>query len=188
MDEEIRYTLSVVDNITPALARIESQLGKLTSAEQGATRKTTEQNVSFMAQVQALRSIDYGFRGVTNVLIETGIVGGKTARTMQTLGLAIHGVSSAFQLLKGARQILIMLQGAEIGVAGVETYRAGLHGKLALIGLSLGAAAAATGYLIGRAKAGDRNTTVTNNITFSPGGGTADERAMAKGTLSVIGG
>ena len=188
MDEEIRYTLTLVDNISPSVARIEAGQGKLASQMQATTQISDSQKISFLMQVQAVRSIDMGFRGLSNVLISTGVVGGKIAKTLQTLGMAIHGVSSAFQLLKGARMVLMSLQAAEVSLASVETYRSVLHSpaKLALVGLALGAGAAAAGYYAGR---GSNKTTVTNNVTFSPPGGDSQgQREMAKGTLSIIGG
>ena len=190
MDEEIRYTLSLVDNISPSIARIEGAQGKLASQMQMTTQASDSQKISFLYQVQAVRSIDMGFRGLSNVLIQTGLVGGKTAKQLQTVVLAIHGVSSAFQLLKGARTILMSLQAAEVSLASVETYRSVLMspGKLALVGLALGGSAATAGYFAGGGGRGSSKTTVNNNITFSPPGGTASEREMAKGTLSVIGG
>jgi len=75
-----------------------------------------------------------------------------------------------------------------VSLASVETYRSVLHSpaKLALVGLALGAGAAAAGYYAGR---GSNKTTVTNNVTFSPPGGDSQgQREMAKGTLSIIGG
>lgn len=186
MDEEIRYTLNLVDNISPSLARVEASQGKLATQMETTTQRSDTQNLSFLTQVQAVRSVDMGFRGLTSVLITTGLVGGKTARQLQSIVLAIHGVSSAFQLLKGARMVLLQLQAAQIGNAQIETYRAGMHGKIALVGLAIGATAAATGYLIGQSGAGSSNT--TNNVVFSPPGDSQSQREMAKGTLSIIGG
>lgn len=188
MDEEIRYTLNLVDNISPSLARIEASQGKFASQMQMTTQQSDSQRISFLAQVGAVRSIDIGFRGLAGVIVETGLVSDKTAKSLHTVSLAVHGVSSAFQLLKGARMGLLMLHAAEVRLAGVETYRSVLlsPGKLALVGLALGASAAAAGYYAGR---GSSKTTVTNNITFSPPGDTASsQREMAKGTLSIIGG
>jgi len=189
VDEEIRYTLTLVDNISSSLARIEAAQGKMAAQMQMTTQQSDSQKISFLTQVQAVRSIDMGFRGLSNVLISTGIVGGKTAKTLQTLGMAVHGVSSAFQLLKGARMVLMSLQAAEVSLASVETYRSVLMspGKLALVGLALGASAAAVGYYAGSQRGG--TSTVNNNITFSPpGSDSQSQREMAKGTLSVIGG
>ena len=187
MDEEIRYTLSLVDNISPSIARIEGAQGKLASQMQTTTQVSDTQKISFLYQVQAVRSIDMGFRGLSSVLVQTGLVGDKTAKQLQTVVLAIHGVASAFQLLKGARTILMSLQAAEVSLASVETYRSVLMspGKLALVGMALGGAAAVAGYYAGR---GTSSTTVTNNISFSPPGDVQSQREMAKGTLSVIGG
>lgn len=189
MDEEINYTLTLTDNISQSLARIEQSQGKLATQMQMTTQHSDSQKISFLTQVEAIRSIDRGFRGLVGVVIETGLVSGKTAKQLQTVVLAIHGVSSAFMLLKGARQVLMMLQSAEIGLASVETYRSVLMspGKLALVGLALGASAAAVGYYAGSQRGGGSSTT-NNNITFSPPGGSQSEREMAKGTLAVIGG
>jgi len=187
LDEEIRYTLTLVDNISPSVARIEGAQGKLANQMQTTTQVSDSQKISFLYQVQAVRAIDMGFRGLSSVLIQTGLVGGKTAKQLQTMVLLIHGVSSAFQLLKGARMVLLSLQAAEVSLASVETYRSVLMspGKLALVGLALGASAAAVGYYAGR---GASKMTVNNTVTFAPSGTAQDQREMAKGTLSVIGG
>jgi len=123
---------------------------------------------------------------LVNVGSELGLVSGRLEKGLRGVGLAIHGVSSAFQLLKGARQVMLMLRSAEVGVATVEAFRAGLKGKIGLVILGLSGAAAAGGYLAGRSSTNTSST--TNNITFSPPGDTQSQREMAKGTLSIIGG
>ena len=187
VDEELKYTLTLIDNISQTVARIEQAQGKLATQMDATTRRSDDQSLSFLTQVQAVRSVDMGFRGLIGVIIQTGLVGEKTAKSLRTITYAIHGVSSAFQLLKGARMVLMQLQAAEIGLASVETYRAVLLNpfKLALVGLALGASAAAVGYYAGKSSSG---STTTNNITFSPPGDAQSERESAKGMLSVIGG
>lgn len=189
MDEEIRYTLNLVDNISPSLSRIEASQGDLATQTRATTAVTMEQQVSFIAQVQAVRSLDIGFRGLSGVIIQTGIVGSKTARSLQTMGLAIHGVASAFQLLKGARMILMSLRSAEIGLAAVETYRSVLHNpaKLLLVGLALGAGAGAVGYYAG-SRGGGGKTEVNQTVNFGGYSSTSDQRETVRGTLDVLGG
>jgi hypothetical protein len=189
VDEEIRYTLNLVDNISPSLSRIEASQGKLATQVDATTVATIEQRVGFLTQVQAVRSLDMGFRGLSNVVIQTGIVGGKTARSLQTMGLAIHGVASAFQLLKGARMILMSLRSAEIGLAAVETYRSVLHNpaKLLLVGLALGAGAGAVGYYAGSHQGGGK-TEVNQTVNFTGYSSSSDQRETARGTLDVMGG
>lgn len=188
-DEEIRYTLNLVDNISPSLSRIEASQGKLATQMETTTSASIEQKVNFLTQVQAVRSLDMGFRGLSGVLIQTGIVGGKAAHSLQTMGLAIHGISSAFQLLKGARMILMSLRSAEIGLAAVETYRSVLHSpaKLALVGLALGAGAAAAGYYAG-SRGGGNTTQVNQTVNFEGYSSSSDQRETARGTLDVMGG
>ena len=186
-DIPINFTLDLVDNISATVNRVEQSVGKLDGKIEALNTNTTAQNVSFTAQVSAVRSVDMGFRGLVNVGAELGIVTGGLEKGLRGVSMAVHGVSSAFQLLKGARQILIMLRSAEVGVATVEAFRAGLKGKIGLVILGLSAAAGAGGYLAGRAST-DNSTTVTQNVTFAPGANSQDQRDVARGTLRVIGG
>jgi len=185
-DIPINFTLDLVDNISATVNRVEQSVGKLDTKIEALKTDTNAQNVSFMTQVSAVRSVDMGFRGLVNVGSELGLVSGGLEKGLRGVSTAIHGVSSAFQLLKGARQILIMLRSAEIGVATVESYRAGLKGKIGLVILGLSAAAAVGGYLTGRASV-DNSTSVTANMHFG-GSNRTDERAMTRETLEVLGG
>jgi hypothetical protein len=185
-DVPINFTLDLVDNISATVNRVEASVGKLDTKIEALKTDTNAQNVSFMTQVSAVRSVDMGFRGLVNVGAELGLVSGGLEKGLRGVGAAVHGVSSAFQLLKGARQVLIMLRGAEIGVAKVESYRAGLKGKLGLVILGLSAAAAVGGYLAGKSST-DNSTNVTANMHFG-GSGRTDARAMTRETLEVLGG
>lgn len=185
-DIPINFTLDFVDNISASVNRVEQSVGKLDAKLETLNTSTTAQNVSFMAQVQAIRSVDMGFRGLVNVASDLGIVSGGVEKGLRGVSAAVHGVSSAFQLLKGARQVLLMLRSAEIGVATVEAFRAGLKGKIGLVILGLSGAAAAGGYLAGQSSVSN-NTSVSQTVTFS-GGNPQDERAVAEGVLRVMGG
>jgi hypothetical protein len=185
-DIPINFTLDLVDNISATVNRVEQSVGKLDSKIDSLSTNTVAQNVNFTAQVQAVRSVDMGFRGLVNVASDLNLVGAGTERMLRTVSVAVHGVSSAFQLLKGARQIVMMLRSSEIGLAVVESYRAGLKGKLGLVILSIGAAAGVGGYFAGRSSV-DNSTSTTNTVTFS-GGSTTDTRAMTRETLTALGG
>lgn len=186
-DIPINFTLDLVDNINATVNRVEQSVGKLDERMERLNSGTIAQNVAFTAQVQAVRSVDMGFRGLVSVGSELGLIGGNIEKAFRGVSVAIHGVSSAFQLLKGARQILIGLRSAEVGVATVEAFRAGLKGKIGLVVLGLSAAAGVGGYLAGRAST-DNSTTVTQNVTFAPGANSQDQRDVARGTLRVMGG
>jgi len=185
-DIPINFTLDLVDNISATVNRVEQSVGKLDRKIDALDTSTTEQNVGFMAQVRAVRSIDMGFRGLVNVGSELGLVSGGLEKGLRGVSTAIHGVSSAFQLLKGARQVLIMLRSAEVGVATVEAFRAGLKGKIGLVIVGLSAAAAAGGYLAGQAST-NNNTTNNTSVTFNPYANQSDQRATARQTLDVMG-
>jgi len=185
-DIPINFTLDLVDNISATVNRVEQSVGKLDGKIDALNTNTTAQNVSFMAQVTAVRSVDMGLRGLVNVGSELGLVTGGLEKGMRGLSTAVHSVSAAYQLLKGARQIMLMLRSAEVGVATVEAFRAGLKGKIGLVILGLSAAAGAGGYLAGKASA-DNSTSVTQNVNFGGGTGT-DSREMTREMLSVIGG
>jgi len=187
MDQDINFTLNLIDNISATVSRVEQSVGKLDTKIEGLNTSTTAQNVGFMAQVQAMRSVDMGFRGLVNVGSELGLVSGNLEKGLRGVGVAIHGVSSAFQLLKGARQVLLMLRSAEVGVATVEAFRAGLKGKIGLVVLGLSGAAAAGGYLAGRSSV-DNSTSVTQNVTFNPYAGQTDQRAVVSDALESLGG
>jgi hypothetical protein len=186
-DIPISFTLDLVDNINATVNRLEQSVGKLDAKLEDLHTKTTAQNIDFIAQVQAVRSVDMGFRGLVNVAGELGLVTGGLETGLRKVSIAVHGVSASFQLLKGARQVLVMLRNAEIGVAVVEAYRAGLKGKMGLVLLGIASAAAAGGYLAGRANVSNE-TNVTQNVTFGGGTPGADSRAMARDMLIQLGG
>ena len=184
-DIPINFTLDLVDNISATVNRVEQSVGKLDGKIDALNTNTTAQNVSFIAQVSAVRSVDMGLRGLVNVGSELGLVTGGVEKGMRMLSIAVHGVSSAYQLLKGARQVLIMLRSAEIGVATVEAFRAGLKGKMGLVIVGLSAAAGAGGYLAGKASV-DNSTTVNQSVTFGSGYASNDQRATASQLLDVL--
>mgnify|MGYP001084334505 CR=1 FL=1 len=163
-----------------ATGRLETQMGNLKTS-------TTEQNVSFMAQVTAIRSVDMGLRGLVNVGSELGLISGKLEKGFRAVSVAVHGVSSAFQLLKGARMIITQLRNAEVGLATVEAFRAGLKGKMGMVVLGIGAAAAAGGYLAGRSSVSN-STTNNTSVTFNPYANQTDQRAVSRDTLDAMGG
>ena len=185
-DIPISFTLEFVDNITSAVNRIEGSVDQLDKKLDSLRDTTTKQNVSFLAQVTAVRSVDAGFRGLINVGSELGMMSDGLERGMRKLSTAVHGVSSAYQLLKGARQILIMLRTAEQGVAVVESFRLGLKGKIGMVMVGISAAAAAGGYFAGRSSV-DNSTNVSQHIAFSTDD-TPSNRAMARDTLMALGG
>ncbi len=185
-DIPINFTLDLVDNISATVNRVEQSVGKLDTKIEALNTTTTAQSVSFIAQVQAVRSVDMGLRGLVNVGVELGIVGGTVEKGLRAVSTAVHGVSSAYQLLKGARQVLLMLRSAEIGVATVEAFRAGLKGKIGLVIAGLSVAAFTGGYLTGKSNT-DNSTTVNQNVTFA-GGSSTDSREMTREMLVNLGG
>ena len=186
-DVPINFTLDLVDNINATVNRVEQSVGKLDQSMERLNTATTAQNVSFTAQVQAVRSVDMGFRGLVNVGSELGLIGGNIEKAFRGVSVAVHGVSSAFQLLKGARQVLIMLRSAEIGVATVEAFRAGLKGKIGLVVAGLSTAAFAGGYLTAKANQ-DNSTTVNQTVNFGSSGATGGGKEMTREMLSTLGG
>ena len=195
VDQDINFTLNFVDNITASVNRVEQSVGTLSNKMDAMTNKTNDQNIGFLTQVQAVRSVDMGLRGIASV---TGIVIGENnilTRSLKGTSVAVHGISSAFQLLKGARQVLMMLRSAEVGLATVESFRAGLKGKMGLVFLGLAGAAGTAGYFAGQSSV-NNSTSVTQNVSFgmTSGGGTlhysteSEKRAVARDTMSTLGG
>ncbi len=186
-DIPINFTLELVDNISATVNRVESSIEGLEKKMDTLIESSGKQEISFLAQVQAVRSIDMGFRGLVNVGSELGLVTGGLEKGLHGVSVAVHGVSAAFQLLKGARQVLIMLRSAEVGVATVEAFRAGLKGKLGLVVLGLSVAAGAGGYLAGRSSV-ENTTTVNQSVTIGTGYASNDTRATAAEVLDALGG
>lgn len=187
MDQDINFTLNLVDNLSATMNRVERSVETLDGKMDGLANTTQAQSINFMSQVTAMRSVDMGLRGLVNVGAELGIVGGGTLRVLRGMSLAVHGISSAFQLLKGARQIILMLRSAEIGLASVETYRAVLKSpaKMGLVIAGLSIAAGAAGYLAGASSVDNSSTSTTVNFSGSSG---TDKRAMTRETLESLGG
>lgn len=189
-EENISFILDFVDNVSATTQRLETGQLKYSAAAEQATKSIDSQNISFVAQVQAVRSLSMGLRTGITAMSTLGLISDETTQKLMKMHAAVALVSAGFQVLKGASQILKMLREAEIALASVETYRAVLKSPkaLALIAVAGVAAAGVGGYVIGRdSGGGGMGTVVTQNVTFAQGG-SAEQRAMAQGTLEYLGG
>ena len=137
------------------------------------------QQITFIAQVTAVRAIHSGMLGITNSFQELGLINAQTANDLKMLTAAVNIVLASFQLLKGVTEIIDMLKDAEIAEAAVASYRAVLANPLAigLVSAGLGAAAGVGAYAMMQ-PAPSQQTTVNQTVNFA-GTATSDTRSAA---------
>jgi hypothetical protein len=193
----VEWDFTVRDNLTPAINRQAQATEGLTASERQAgmavgdtKRQVDSQNISFLAQTQAVRSLYSGFGVTTRSMYELGMVSDATAaklqKTHQVLGLVYGG----YNLLKGASQVIRLLTQAETSLAIVQTYRNVINSpwKAALVGVGIGAAVGAGAALASTQNRGSGGSTTNNNsITFNAPMSAQSSRGAARDSFESLG-
>lgn len=184
----LSYELQLIDNITATTERMEGRLKSLEDQQDRSRSSTDSQNISFIAQVTAVSSVHRGLTRATSSMRELGLISEKDAQAMVKFNAAVGLVAGTFQLLKGAVQIINMVRGAEVALAGVETYRAVLRNpaSVALIGVGLAAAGGAVGYMMGTSQGNITNNEL--NVNYGGAGDQGTKRGMARDLFEMMGG
>jgi hypothetical protein len=188
MDVPINFMLRFSENISPEINRIDESQQNLTRSTDFATQSIEKQRLAFVYEISVIRAFHAGISGGIRSMTMLGGVSEETAKKLMKVDAAVMLVSSGFQFLRGAKEVLVMLAGAEAQLAGIETYRAILKNP-AMMGLAMagvGLSAGIAGYLLGGGGKDDNSMNVTQNIAFT-GYGYPDQRSMAGSALEVWG-
>lgn len=186
MDQQVRFALSLEDNVSATSEKMVGSQTALKGAVAGTTIAVDQQSMSFVKQVIAVSAVGRGIRSINNGLISLGLVSDETAAKLQKINAAVGMVVGSFQLVKGSIQIVKSLTAAEGLLAGVRTYNSVLKNPamLSVVPVGLSAAAGVGGYFAG--KNSQNNSTVNQTVTINPYASQSDQRAAATSLIDTM--
>lgn len=184
-DRTIVYTFKMVTNIQETTSEIkqgteESKTAiqettdkqvELKDATNDTTQALTKQQGQLLAQVTALMAVKSAVAGVTNGLIQMGIVSGEDAEKLKMVNAGfqvICGFATGIKALTLAQEAFNL---SSLKTSIITTYNSILESpwKLALVGAGVGAAVGVAGALM--MQSGNSSSTTTNNIIINDSSG-----------------
>lgn len=180
-DNTIIYTFKMQTNISEVAEEVKTGTDRSKEAIQETTNKQTElkqatenstqaltkQQGQLMAQITALMGVKSAVSGVTNGLIQMGLVSGENAQKLQMVNAALNlvaGMATGIKALALAQEAFNL---SSLKTAVISTYNSIMESpaKLAMVGIGLGAATGVVAALMmngGGSNGGSSET--TNNI------------------------
>ncbi len=175
MDREVKYTFTMVDNVSSTAQDMQDSVGKANEAvKEASTEQTklrteadattqafTRQEAQFVKQVAVLMSVKTAVASVTNGLISLGVVSGDDAVKLQKLNAGFQVLTGFATGIKALQAISESLKASEMGLAVIETFRSVMNSpwKAGLVGLGVGAAGGAMAAMMSSSSTTNNNST-----------------------------
>ena len=180
-DNTIIYTFKMQTNISEVADEVKTGTDRSKEAIQETTNKQTElkqatenttqaltkQQGQLMAQITALMGVKSAVSGVTNGLIQMGLVSGENAQKLQMVNAALNlvaGMATGIKALALAQEAFNL---SSLKTAVISTYNSIMESpaKLAMVGIGLGAATGVVAALMMNGGGGSGGSSeTTNNI------------------------
>lgn len=200
LDREVKYTFTMVDNVSQTAQTMETSVGKANekvksaTAEQNTLRREadmttqafTRQEAQFVKQVAVLMSVKAAVSSVTNGLITLGVVSGDDAVKLQKLNAAFQILTGFATGVKALQAVSEALKVSEMGLATIETFRAVMNSpwKAALVGVGVGAAGGAALAMMSNHSSTTNNTQiVVENVPAATQTATAISATISGGRV-----
>jgi len=188
-DESMSAQAALQSSSTAAIQATASE-GQLASAVEATNSSMMARQINFISQVTMLRSLHSSLSLTTSAFQTLGLANASTIKDMQQLtavmGLAV-GIGQGF---KGVTMLITELREAVIGVAAVESFRAGLQNPLALglVAAGLGAAAGIAAYSLTQNNSTSNTTNVNQTVQFTAPASNTSQQQASRTTLESMGG
>lgn len=165
VSEEIK---TGTDRSKEAIQETTNKQVELKQATENSTQALTKQQGQLMAQITALMGVKSAVSGVTNGLIQMGLVSGENAQKLQMVNAALNlvaGMATGIKALALAQEAFNL---SSLKTAVISTYNSIMESpaKLAMVGIGLGAATGVVAALMMNGGGGGGGSSETTNNIF----------------------
>lgn len=166
------------DESKTALEETTVKQEELKTATDNTTQALTKQQGQLLAQVTTLMAVKSAVSGVTNGLIQMGLVSGEDAEKLKVVSAGLNvvcGFATGIKALALAQESFNL---ASLKTAIVSTYNSIIESpwKLALVGAGVGAAVGVTAALM--SQSGSSSSSTVNNIIIEDSSGSQAQTAV----------